>query len=65
MKARVIFDLVEWECYCQTFVVPKANHVPSVPPSFPVLAISNTTFDGLAHHSFIEVNELKRLLGLS
>lgn len=58
-------DAVEWEKHKQTLTVAKANHVPMDPPSFPVMAASCVAFDGMAHHTFIEVHELKQLLGLS
>jgi hypothetical protein len=65
MKTKVIMDAVQWEIYKQTFPVPKANHVPTDPPSFPCLVVSQTTFDGMAVHSFIEVHDLKQMLGLA
>ncbi len=48
-------------------------HEPMVPPSFPVLVVSEIRVRGLdngsppswiAHHSFIEVHDMKRFLGL-
>jgi hypothetical protein len=63
MKAKVIMDGVEWEVYKNSFPLSRESHVPAIPPSFPVLVISNIV-SNVAWHQFIETNDLRRLLGL-
>jgi hypothetical protein len=69
MKAKVIMTDEEWEMYKQSLSVARAAHSPAVPPSFPVLVITelrSTEMQGYwayrAEHSFIEAADLKRML---
>lgn len=71
MQARIIMDDAEWERYKQGFTVGTQMHSPMVPPSFPVLVVSEVVNGGFGHapsrmarHSFIEAPEMKRFLGL-
>lgn len=63
MKAATIMTDDEWESYCKSFAVAESAHSPRVPPSFPVLAISQEHGMGVSH-SFIEAADLRKMLGL-
>lgn len=73
MKAKVINSPEEWHIYCRSFSIAGDCHGPRVPPSFPVLVISETRLvkdpqpnhiRWEAEHAFIELPDLKRMLGL-
>ena len=71
MQAKVVMDVVEWDQYKKLFTVGSQMHYPMIPPSFPVLVVSEVRNDGYgsrasitAYHSFIEAQDMKRFLGL-
>jgi hypothetical protein len=67
LKARVVANEEEWSVYAATFAVPKREHSPKGPPSYPVMVISHVINYGCAgsewvSHSFIEAHDLKKML---
>lgn len=70
VELKVIMNEEDWEAYKAHFPTGKMAHVPSIPPSFPVLVATTlidspfSTYSHRAEHSFVEAADLKKLLGI-
>ena len=71
IELKVIMNEEEWEAYKSHLPTGKMAHLPSIPPSFPVLVATTLTespysaYHYQAEHSFVEAADLKKLLGIA
>lgn len=74
MRIKIIMDFEEWGQYLGFLKLPVSSNFPQIPPSFPVIVITEIKANSQVHdyedyeesafHSFIERDDLKRFLGL-